>query len=138
MSPHASGQCRLLDGTVILASGKDDVSGDPIRTTITVAGHDVTIDAVGVAAVRLDAKGAIEALACGGLKSFRGGGVTIELPERIDMAVWRDAAGKWQGVLQDHAGEVPKDLAALTADWKRLVIPVPYATTADTEGRSQP
>lgn len=138
MAPQPSGECRLLDGTVILASGKDDASGDPIQRTITIAGHDVTVDAVGVAAVRLDAKGALEAVACGGLKSFRGGGVTITLAERTDMAAWRDATGKWHGLLQDHAGAVPSDLAALTADWKRLAIPVPYATADASHTEARP
>lgn len=121
-----SGQCRLLDGTVILASGEKDLLGDPIQRTIQVSGQDVRFDAVGVAAARLDQNGKLEALACGALKSFRGGGVTIELPERIDLALWRDDKGKWHGVLQDYAGPVPKDLAALTGDWKRLAVPVPY------------
>ena len=31
MMPKPSGWCRLLDGTVILASGEKDVMGDPIQ-----------------------------------------------------------------------------------------------------------
>lgn len=136
MAPRPSGQCRLLDGTVILASGVDDVAGDPIQKTITIDGHDVTVDAVGVVAVRLAKDGAVEALACGGLKSFRGGGLAIELPERIDMAAWRDANGKWQGVLQDYAGPVPNHLDALSATWNRLTVPTPYASpTSETAGQ---
>lgn len=138
MAPTGSGQCRLLDGTVILASGKEELLGDPIRKTINVSGHDVTFDAVGVAAVRLDKSGRLEALACGALKSFRGGGITIDLPEPIDMAVWRDAAGNWQGVLQDYSGPVPRDLAALTAAWKRLAVPTSYAPTDVEESGPKP
>lgn len=118
-----SGQCRLLDGTAILASGEKDVLGDLIQRTIRIGGQDVSFDAVGVAAARLDQAGKLEALACGGLKSFRGGGVALELPERIDLELWRDDKGQWHGVLQDYAGPVPKDLAALTGDWNRLAVP---------------
>ena len=65
MMPKPSGQCRLLDGTVILASGEKDVMGDPIHKAIKVDGHEVTFDAVGVAAVRLDRQGQVVALAAG-------------------------------------------------------------------------
>ncbi|MEI7902108.1 MAG: hypothetical protein WCK89_17785, partial [bacterium] len=68
--PKPSGQCRLLDGTIILASGEKDVLGDPIQKTLNVDGHEVAFDAVGVAAVRLDKDGKLEALAAGGLKRF--------------------------------------------------------------------
>jgi hypothetical protein len=129
----SSGICRLLDGTVILASGQNDVRGDPIQKTIKVAprhgsgqdGHDVAFDAVGVAAVRLDKGGKLEALAAGALKSFRGGGVSLDLPQRIDLALWRDAEGKWHGVLQDWTGPVPAALLAFTRDWLRLRVPRP-------------
>jgi hypothetical protein len=126
MMPRLSGRCRLLDGTVILASGEKDVLGDPIRKTVNVRGREVMFDAVGVAAVRLRVDGRLEALAAGALKSFYGGGLKIDLPERIDVALWRDAGGDWHGVLQDWSGPVPAPLAALTADWQRLSVPLPY------------
>jgi hypothetical protein len=125
MMPKPSGQCRLLDGTIILASGEKDVLGDPIQKTLNVDGHDVAFDAVGVAAVRLDKDGKLEALAAGGLKRFAVGKTKIELPQRIDVALWKDTKGVWQGVLQDYAGEVPKDLAALCKHWTRLQVPEP-------------
>ena len=121
----SSGQCRLTDGTVILASGQNDVTGDPIQKTLKVNGHDVAFDAVGVAAVRLDKAGKLEALAAGGLKSFVVGETKIELPQRVDVALWKDKNGVWQGVLQDYAGDVPKDLAALCKHWTRLQVPEP-------------
>lgn len=121
----SSGNCRLVDGTVILASGQNDVRGDPIQKSIKVNGHDVAIDAVGVAAVRLDKGGKLEALAAGALTSFRCGGLAIELPERVDVALWRDAEGKWHGVLQDFSGPVPAVLLAFTHDWLRLRVPQP-------------
>ena len=114
-----------MDGTVILASGQNDVRGDPIQKSIKVNGHDVAIDAVGVAAVRLDKGGKLEALAAGALTSFRCGGLAIELPERVDVALWRDAEGKWHGVLQDFSGPVPAVLLAFTHDWLRLRVPQP-------------
>jgi hypothetical protein len=120
-----SGHCRLLDGTVILASGEKDVLGDPIQKTLNVDGHEVAFDAVGVAAVRLDKDGKLEALAAGGLKRFAVGKTKIELPQRIDVALWKDTKGVWQGVLQDYEGEVPKDLAALCKHWTRLKVPEP-------------
>ena len=120
-----SGHCRLLDGTVILASGEKDVLGDPIQKTLDVDGHEVAFDAVGVAAVRLDKDGKLEALAAGGLKRFAVGTTKIELPQRIDVALWKDTKGVWQGVLQDYEGEVPKDLATLCKHWTRLKVPEP-------------
>jgi hypothetical protein len=124
--PGRSGQCRLIDGTVILTAGEKDVAGDPINKSFEVAGHNVTVDAIGVAAVRLAPDGSLEAMAAGGLKSFTVVKLKIELPERIDMALWKDDKASWHGVLQNHAGPVPKDLAALTGDWKRLAVPVSY------------
>ena len=125
MMPKPSGQCRLLDGTVILASGEKDVLGDPIQKTLNVDGHEFAFDAVGVAAARLDKDGKLEALAAGGLKRFAVGKTKIELPQRIDVALWKDTKGVWQGVLQDYEGELPADLKAITAHWLRLSVPRP-------------
>jgi hypothetical protein len=124
MMPKPSGQCRLLDGTVIVASGETDVLGDPIQKTIKVNGHDVTFDAVGVAAVRLNKAGKVEAMAAGGLKLFRAGDMTIELPERADVALWCDSQGEWQGALLGHDGPVPDVLARIALKWNRLRLPI--------------
>jgi hypothetical protein len=121
----ASGRCRLTDGTVILASGEQDALGDPIRKTIKVQGLDVTFDAIGLAAVRLDKNGKVEALAAGGLKTFKAGDTTIELATPADVALWKDGSGKWRGVLQGYEGEVPEALAKKTKNWQRLKIPQP-------------
>ncbi len=127
MMPLPSGRCRLLDGTVILASGEKNVMGDPIRATIAVNGRDMAFDAVGVAAARLDKEGHLEALAGGGLKSFRGGGLTIELPERLDLALWRGRKGGWRGVLHGWTGPIPAGLMMITHDWLRTAAPQPLS-----------
>ena len=53
--------------------------------------------------------------------------MAIELSELTDLALWRDAEGKWQGVLQDWTGPVPARLAAITSDWRRLALPTSLA-----------
>jgi hypothetical protein len=125
MMPRPRGQCRLLDGTVIVASGEKNVMGDPIQQTLAVNGHEVTIDAVGVAATRLDKTGKLEALAAAGLRSFRGGGLTITLSEPVDVALWRDAKDQWQGVLHGQDSPVPEALVRITRNWTRLRLPAP-------------
>lgn len=123
MVPEISGQLRLLDGTVIHASGINDVMGDPLQKTIIVDGHKVAFDAIGTAAVRLDKQGQLEAMAAGGFKSFVGGGLEISMPVRADVALWKDESGVWQGILQGYEGEVPKSLRRLCKNWTRLKIP---------------
>lgn len=131
MMPKPSGQCRLLDGTAILASGEKDVMGDPIHRAIQVDGHEVTFDAVGVAAVRLDGQGQVVALAAGALKSFAGGGLRIELAEPADVALWRTPQGPWQGVVQGNTtGPLPEALTGITANWIRVQVPVPLGKEA--------
>jgi hypothetical protein len=124
MMPKPSGQCRLLDGTVMVASGEKEALGDPIQKTLYVNGHAVAFDAVGVAAVRLDQQGKVEAMAAGGLKSFRAGDMAVELPRRVDVALWRDAKGEWQGVLQGYDGPLPDALTRITRNWTRLAWPI--------------
>ncbi len=124
MVPGVSGQMRLLDGTVILASGENDVMGDPIEKTIKVNGHNVTFDAVGVASVRLNKDGKVEAVAAGGLRLFAAGDLRIELSRRADLALWRDLESKWQGVLHGWDGPVPAALTTITDDWSRVSVPV--------------
>ncbi|MCF7972844.1 MAG: hypothetical protein K9N55_03415 [Phycisphaerae bacterium] len=125
MVPDVSGHMRLLDGTVIYASGKNDVMGDPIQKTFSVRGYDVTFDSVGLAAVRLDEHGRLEAMAAGGLQSFQGGGIDISMPIRADVALWKDKNGAWQGVLQGYEGVVPEALTTLCQNWTRLKVPIP-------------
>ena len=138
MVPKSSGRCRLLDGTVILASGQKDVMGDPIKKTIKVRGREVSFDAVGVAAVRLDASGKVEAVAAGALKSLKTDSLTIDLPVRMDLALFKER-GKWRGIVQGYARDLPAVLTELTGHWTRLRMPerkraaVPPAATRSSE-----
>ena len=120
MTPHRYGPCRLLDGTVILASGENDVMGDPIQKTFKIDGHDVTFDAIGVAAVRLDEDGKVEAMAAGGLKLFAASDLRLELSRRIDLALWQDSKSQWHGVLHGWDGPLPAALTRITRDWQRV------------------
>ena len=123
MMPKPAGTCRLLDGTVIVASGETDVLGDPIRRSLRVAGREVAWDAMGLAAVRLDSRGKVQALAAGGLRRFKGGDLTLELPERVDVALWRGAGDEWRGAVLGHAGPLPPALTRITREWTRLRSP---------------
>ncbi|MGQ9607095.1 MAG: hypothetical protein ACUVTW_12905 [Thermogutta sp.] len=122
-APPPDGRCRLIDGTTIVLSGAENVAGDPIQTAFEVSGRAVNVDAIGVVGVRLKTSGELDALAAGGLKRFEMADVKIDLPQRVDLAVWTDTAGKRHGVLQGWDGPVPSALLALTADWRRLNLP---------------
>jgi hypothetical protein len=125
-APPRTGHSRLIDGTVIHTAGKNNPAGDPLKKTILVNCHNVTFDAIGIAAVRLDDHGKLEAMAVGGLKSFMGGGIEIIMPTRADVALWKDENGVWQGVLQDYEGAMPEILKKLCKNWIRLKVPEPY------------
>jgi hypothetical protein len=124
--PPATGYFRLIDGTFIQLAGTENVSGDPIRSTREINGYPVTFDAIGVAAVRLDKEGGVEALAAGGLKSFRSPDMEIVLNERMDVALWINDRGKWEGVIQGWEGDIPSALLEVTGNWTRLGLPIPY------------
>jgi hypothetical protein len=131
VQPPRGGHCRLVDGTRLVLAGQNDPAGDPIQTTLDIDGHKVTFDAVGVAAVRLAADGSLAAMAAGGLKHFdcvrfgNRGDKVIDLAEPLDLALWRDSAGAFHGVIEDNGGAIPQSLTALTNDWHRLSPPVP-------------
>ena len=124
-APPTEGFCRLIDGTLIRIAGTDSVAGDRIRSAVVVGGWDVTFDAIGVAAVRLDEQGRVQALAAGGLKSFQAGNFKLKLDRRVDLALWLDEQGKWCGVLQGWPGEIPASLLAVTHEWLRFDVPPP-------------
>ena len=124
-TPPQSGHCRLIDGTQIFVAGQERVSGDPIQGTFDVEEQEVTIDAVGMAAVRFDEHGKLDAFAAGGLKHFRVADVSISLERRADIALWRDQQGTLRGVLQDWQGPIPPCLTTITQKWLRLSVPTP-------------
>jgi hypothetical protein len=122
-----TGFCRLIDGTLIQIAGTNNAGGDPIVSTRKVDGFNVSFDAVGVAAVRVDREGKVQALAAGGLKYFKLGRFIISLEERADLALWINKDGEWEGVLQGWNGDIPAQLLELTSNWLRLkaTVPVP-------------
>jgi hypothetical protein len=123
--PPTTGFCRLIDGTVIHVAGTDKMSGDPIKKEFHIGKFPVSVDAVGVAAVRLSDKGHLEALAAGSLKSFKGGEVEITLEKPLDIALWSDEKGSWQGIIQGLEGDIPMQLLKITDHWERLALPTP-------------
>ena len=123
-SPGPGGSCRLTDGTIIWVAGSHDVQGDRLQKTTTIHGRSVSIDATGVAAVRLDENGEIEAFAAGGLRRIFAGSLELTLDRAADVAMWRDDKGRFRGVLQGHEGPVPDALESITSDWVRLAVPV--------------
>jgi hypothetical protein len=127
--PPTTGFCRLIDGTVIHVAGTNKISGDPIKKDFKIREYPVSVDAVGVAAVRLNKNGNMEALAAGSLKSFKGGGLDIMLDEPLDMAVWKAADGQWEGIVQGLTGEIPVPLKQITNNWKRVNLPEPPERT---------
>ena len=74
------GDCRLIDGTRIHIAAKKNHFGDPIQKTLDIDGHKITVDAVGLVAVRLDESGKLVAFAAGGLKKVSMGDFTLQLP----------------------------------------------------------
>ena len=131
-APPRAGQCRLVDGTMIWLAGAERVAGDAIEINQPVNGHTLAAKATGVLAVRLDSSGKLQALAAGGLSRFQGGGLNLQLESPLDLALWRDAAGRWQGVVLDCAGPVPPALLQLTTSWQRRATP-PRAPSISVE-----
>ena len=125
MMPKPAGQSRLIDGTVILVSGERNVMGDTISKTIEVDGMEVIIDAIGIAAVRLNKQGEVEAIAGGGMKSFRTKNFYLTMPERIDLAIFKED-GKWRGIVHGFEGTLPEALTKITDNWIRVSIPETY------------
>ena len=64
-----------------------------------------------------------------GYKTFKRGDFEIMLETRMDMALWINEDGKWQGIIQGWEGDVPDALLAITKNWLRLGLPVPWSET---------
>ena len=121
-APSEKSITRLTDGTVILVAGENYVAGDTISKTISVNGVDVSFDVIGVGGVRLSKDGSVEAIVGGGLKSFRAGGFSINLSERLDMVLIKEN-GMWQGYVQGLEGNIPIELKKITDNWKQVPLP---------------
>jgi hypothetical protein len=90
----------------------------------------VSIDAIGIAAIRFDEKGNVKTLVASNLKRIITGNFEIQLNERIDLALWVDEKGQWQGVSQSESQDIPKELLAITKNWTHLRLPVPQVNPA--------
>ena len=119
MMPPAKGTLRLIDGTVIMAAGENDVTGDPIKKSIQINGKKVSVDAMGIAGIRLSKSGHPEALAFGGLKSFSTGTFKIDLPLRMNIVLIKEKE-KWKGIIQGYDGIIPENLLRITKNWTRI------------------
>jgi hypothetical protein len=124
-SPANEGFCRLIDGTVIYAAGTKDMAGDTIRTIFRINNYSVYIDAVGIAAIRLNDDGSIQALAAGGLKSIKTNNFEIKLDERTDIALWTDEKGIRKGIIQSENGIIPVELKKVADQWTAILLPIP-------------
>lgn len=122
-APPVEGHTRLIDGTFVRVAGTHAPEGDPIRETFSCAGHPVTVEAVGLVAIRFAADGKVAALAAGGLKHLKTDGLEITLPEPADVAFFTEPDGTVRAVLQGHAGDVPPALLAIAPHWQRLAVP---------------
>ncbi len=127
-APPTTGFCRLTDGTLVQVAGTNNIAGDPIISNTKIKNYNLDFDAEGVAAVRLDAQGNLEAMAAGGLKTFKTEKFVLQLKERVDLAVWKTPDGKWHGVIQASKGKIPSELLAITKDWSHLEIPEPITS----------
>ena len=124
-APPTEGFCRLIDGTLIQVAGTSNSSGDLINSRMKIGKYTVAFNALGLAAVRLDKDGQVQALAAGGLKSFKTKDIDIQLDERVDLTFWRTNHGEFEGVIQGYDGEIPQPLLSVTQKWARLQRPVP-------------
>lgn len=123
--PKSSGQLRLIDGTHIFISGERHLMGDTINQSFQVDGQTVYFDAIGIAAIRYNKNGGVEALAGGGLESFHSKQLSFTLPQRTDLVLYKEN-GKWRGIVQGYEGRLPTALTRITKNWIRLRYPKPY------------
>jgi hypothetical protein len=108
-------------------AGTKNPAGDPIIETFQWQGHRVTVDAVGVVAIRFAPDGRVAAFAAGGLKRVETDGLKLELPDRMDFAFRTDRDGHVRGMVQGlgEGAPLPAPLRALTDTWERLAVPSP-------------
>jgi hypothetical protein len=89
-SPPRRGMARLIDGTLVFASGQENVAGDHLAVDVMLHERRVQADATGIFAIRLNEDGALEALAAAGLQTLRIGQRQCSFDEPVDIAVRRN------------------------------------------------
>lgn len=104
-----------------MAAGTNDVAGDLIDFKMKIDKYDVAFNATGMAALRLDENGSVQALAACGLRYFKTQDFVIQLEERIDLALWKNGDGEFEGVIQSLKGDIPLQLLAITKDLVSLL-----------------
>ena len=122
--PDPDGVLTLLDGTVARIKGMNpDPRGDPIEGVLRVGGEKVCYSARGIFAARTE-NGELVALAAGGLRSVRGGGLDLSLEHPGDVVLLK-SGGEWQGLFQTGRAEddIPHELKSLSGNWRKLVQP---------------
>jgi hypothetical protein len=122
-APPRQGYAALTDGTYIRIAGATNSAGDPIQETLSWQGHSVTVDAIGVFAIRFAEDGKVATFAASDLKTLKTDGLEIAMPERADVAFIRETDGQARGVIQGLSGEVPASLLGLTPNWRRMPEP---------------
>ena len=123
-TPPVEGHAVLVDGTYVRISGSRQADGDPIQETFEWQGHRVSVDAIGVVAIRFNREGKVDAFAAGGLKRVTTEGLSVNLAERMDLAFRLEPDGHVRGVMQGVSVAVPETLRQITCDWQRLRMPV--------------
>ncbi len=119
--PSPPDLARLTDGTCLLARGEQDPAGDEFEVAFYCGSSKVEAHATGVFGVRLTPSGALEALAAAGLRRVRAGSFQLELAEPVDLAIWRNAKGELEGVVQG-ATRIPPELGKITSAWTQLFL----------------
>jgi hypothetical protein len=109
----------LTDGTCVLARGEKVPSGDPLNETFYCGPVKVTARATGVFAIRFKPSGELDALAASDLRFLEAGKLRIQPAQPVDLALWRNAGGAMEGVVQ-RAQSVPPELRGLAARWSFL------------------
>lgn len=112
--PGLNGTSRMLDGGILRIAAVDSIAGDPIGN-FNAYGESIKADAEGVVYVRFDNNHNLIAMAAGGVKSFNAGGLSFELPRRMNVALRKNSNGQWEGEVQEPA--IPSELKAITPKW---------------------
>ncbi len=110
---------RLTDGSCVLVSGHQNPAGDPMRETFYCGSTRISFEATGVFAIRLNSHSQLDRLAASELKSLVIEDTRYEFPRPLDLALWRDPNGDWQGVVQG-GDPPPAPIGNWVHHWQRL------------------